>query len=82
VFALAPAATETGKRRQGISYANQLGVGQGPITGGILLGSDDINGLSDTAEALNLTNRVEVINFASLFSGTAVAPPHDFRFNF
>jgi outer membrane receptor for Fe3+-dicitrate len=26
-------------------------------------------------EANNLTNRVNVLNFASLFSGTAVAPP-------
>ena len=37
-------------------------------------------------EAINLTNRVNVINFASLFSGTAVAPPRSaaarFRFTF
>ena len=162
-----------------LSYANQLGIGQGPITGGLFLGSDAINGLSDTSrfpvsqdqrntararvrfqansrvwlavggeygsglpadtdgadpgfllaqygpailnevnldsgrvkpnfsldggaglefyrkerrsaalqfEAVNLTNRVNVINFASLFSGTAVAPPRSaaarFRFNF
>ena len=162
-----------------LSYANQLGVGQGPITGGLFLGSDAINGLSDTSrfpvsqdqrntararvrfqansrvwvavggeygsglpadtdgadpgfllaqygpailnevnldsgrvkpnfsldsgaglefyrkerrsaalqfEAVNLTNRVNVINFASLFSGTAVEPPRSaaarFRFNF
>ncbi len=32
-----------------LSYANQLGVGQGPITGGLFLGSDAINGLSDTS---------------------------------
>jgi hypothetical protein len=28
-------------------------------------------------EVVNLTNHVNVINFASLFSGTAVAPPRD-----
>lgn len=37
-------------------------------------------------EAVNLTNRVNVINFASLFSGTAVAPPRSaaarFKFTF
>ena len=162
-----------------LSYANQVGIGQGPITGGLFLGSDAINGLSDTSrfpvsqdqrntararvrfqansrvrlavggeygsglpaetdgadpgfllaqygpailnevnldrgrvkpnfsldcgaglefyrkerrsaavqfEAVNLTNRVNVINFASLFSGTAVAPPRSaaarFRFTF
>jgi hypothetical protein len=150
-----------------LSYANQSGVGQGPITGGLFLGSDALSGLSpspfavsqdqrntarmrvrfqaphtvwfavsglygsglpaDTGgadpafllaqygasildhvnlelgrvrpnfsldagagaefyhkeqrsasvqiQAGNLTNRVNVINFASLFSGTAVAPP-------
>ena len=31
--------------------------------------------ISVVMEANNLTNRVNVINFASLFSGTAVAPP-------
>ena len=30
------------------------------------------------ADALNLTNRLNVINFAGLFSGTAVAPPRTF----
>ncbi len=37
-------------------------------------------------EVVNLTNHVNVINFASLFSGTAVAPPRSaavrLRFNF
>lgn len=37
-------------------------------------------------EVVNLTNHVNVIDFASLFSGTAVAPPRSaaarFRFNF
>jgi hypothetical protein len=32
--------------------------------------------VSFMVEANNLTNRVNVINFASLFSGTAVGPPH------
>jgi hypothetical protein len=31
--------------------------------------------ISFQIEAANLTNRVNVINFASLFSGTGVAPP-------
>ena len=30
------------------------------------------------ADALNLTNRLNVINFAGLFSGTALAPPRSF----
>jgi len=151
-----------------LSYANQVGIGQGPITGGLFLGSDASNALTDTSrfpvsqdqrntararlrlqatrhlwlalggeygsglpadtrgadpslllaqfgpeilnevnlargrvkpnfaldagagfevyrkeqrsaalqiQAANLTDRVNVINFASLFSGTAVAPP-------
>jgi outer membrane cobalamin receptor len=151
-----------------LSYANQSGIGQGPITGGLFLGSDAANRLTDTSkfavtqdqrntlrtrvrfqaprriwmamgaqygsglpadiggadlgsllaafgpqilsrvdlgrgrvrpnfsldlgagaevyrkeqrsavlqmEVANLTNRLNVINFASLFSGTAVAPP-------
>jgi outer membrane cobalamin receptor len=151
-----------------LSYANQIGIGEGPITGGLFLGSDALNGLSDTSrfavsqdqrntsrarvrfqansklwlalggeygsglpaetgdadpsfllaqygpailnqvnlaqgrvkpnisldggaglelyrkerrslalqvQAINLTDRLNVINFASLFSGTAVAPP-------
>jgi outer membrane cobalamin receptor len=151
-----------------LSYANQSGIGNGPITGGLFLGSDAVNGLADTSkfavsqdqrntarvrmrfqaphhawlaiggeygsglpadtggtdpgfllaqygaaivdrvnlergrvrpnvswnaaagvelyrkeqhsasfqiQAANLNNRVNVINFASLFSGTAVAPP-------
>lgn len=150
-----------------LSYANQSGIGQGPITGGLFLGSDAANGLTDASkfavsqdqrntarmrvrfqaprrawlavggqygsglpadttahpglllahygqaildrvnvergrvrpsvsldaaagleifrkeqrsaslqiQAVNLSDRVNVINFASLFSGTAVAPP-------
>jgi outer membrane cobalamin receptor len=32
-----------------LSYANQSGVGQGPITGGLFLGSDAASGLTDTS---------------------------------
>jgi len=32
-----------------LSYANQTGVGQGPITGGLFLGSDETSGLTDTS---------------------------------
>jgi len=31
-----------------LSYANQSGIGQGPITGGLLLGNDAANALTDT----------------------------------
>jgi outer membrane cobalamin receptor len=32
-----------------LSYANQSGIGQGPITGGLFLGSDAASGLTDTS---------------------------------
>jgi len=32
-----------------LSYANQTGIGQGPITGGLFLGSDAVSGLTDTS---------------------------------
>src|SRR2546429_6313854 len=32
-----------------LSYANQVGIGQGPITGGLFLGSDASNALTDTS---------------------------------
>ncbi len=157
-----------------LSYANQAGYGQGPITGGLFLGSDAANALTDTSkfavtqdqrnsvrgrvrfqaprriwlalgaqygsglpadignadvnrlllaygpqilnrvdftrgrvkpnlsfdlaagaelfrkehksatlqiQVANLTNRLDVINFASLFSGTAVAPPRSVSAN-
>lgn len=32
-----------------LSYANQTGVGQGPITGGLFLGSDEVSGVTDTS---------------------------------
>lgn len=31
-----------------VSYANQIGIGQGPITGGLFLGADEAAALSDT----------------------------------
>ncbi len=34
-----------------VSYANQTGIGQGPITGGLFLGSDAVNGLTDTSRS-------------------------------
>ena len=43
------AAAHWGRFSGHLSYANELGVGQGPITGGLFLGSDAINGLSDTS---------------------------------
>ena len=33
-----------------VSYANQSGIGQGPITGGLFLGSDALNALTDTSK--------------------------------
>jgi len=33
-----------------LSYANQSGIGQGPITGGLFLGSDAASGLTDTSK--------------------------------
>src|SRR5207244_864630 len=33
-----------------LSYANQSGIGQGPITGGLFLGSDAANQLHDTSK--------------------------------
>lgn len=33
-----------------VSYANQSGIGQGPITGGLFLGSDAANALTDTSK--------------------------------
>ena len=34
-----------------VSYANQTGIGQGPITGGLFLGSDAVSGLTDTSRS-------------------------------
>jgi outer membrane cobalamin receptor len=34
-----------------VSYANQTGIGQGPITGGLFLGSDAVSGLTATSRS-------------------------------
>jgi outer membrane receptor protein involved in Fe transport len=44
------------------------------ISAGVNLGSSP-RGLSVQVDVRNLTNRFDVINFAGLFSGTAIAPP-------
>lgn len=43
--------------------------------GGLTLAASAARSLRLQVEARNLTNRLNVINFAGLFSGTAVAPP-------
>jgi TonB-dependent receptor-like protein/carboxypeptidase family protein len=48
------------------------------IAGGITLTRSRKNGLRLQAEMRNLTNRFDVINFAGLFSGTALAAPRSF----
>jgi outer membrane cobalamin receptor len=45
------------------------------LGGGLELYRKEQRSASVQVQAANLTNRVNVINFASLFSGTAVAPP-------
>ena len=53
---------------------------------GVELYRKESRSLNIQVEASNLTNRVNVLNFAGLFSGTAVAAPRSasgrFRFNF
>ncbi len=44
------------------------------LGGGVQLYHREYKSISLLAQVSNLTNRVNVINFASLFSGTAVAP--------
>jgi outer membrane cobalamin receptor len=43
------AVTRWGRFSGYLSYANQAGTGQGPITGGLFLGSDAANGLTSTS---------------------------------
>jgi hypothetical protein len=45
------------------------------LAGGVDLLRRDRKVVTLEAEAANLTNRLNLINFASLFSGTAIAPP-------
>ena len=42
---------------------------------GVTLARSDKRSVRLQADVLNLTNRLNVVNFAGLFSGTAVAPP-------
>jgi outer membrane receptor protein involved in Fe transport len=42
---------------------------------GVTLTRPERGGLHLQVEVRNLTNRLDVINFAGLFSGTALAPP-------
>jgi hypothetical protein len=45
------------------------------LSTGVLLFRRDQQRVRLQADVLNVTNRLNVINFASLFSGTAIAPP-------
>ena len=45
------------------------------VAGGVQLYHSDHGRIGLQARVANLTNRLNVINFASLFSGTAIAPP-------
>jgi hypothetical protein len=45
------------------------------LAGGVTLLRRDHGAVTLEAEAVNLTNRVNVVNFASLFSGTALGTP-------
>ncbi len=56
---------EEGRVRQRLSVDASAGIGLGPSARGVTIQFD----------VRNLTNRFDVINFAGLFSGTAVAPP-------
>ena len=48
------------------------------VAGGITLGTSAKQALRLQAEVRNVTNRFDVINFAGLFSGTALAAPRSF----
>ena len=48
------------------------------VSGGITLAEGASRSLRLYADVRNVTNRFDVINFAGLFSGTAVAPPRSF----
>jgi outer membrane receptor for Fe3+-dicitrate len=57
---------ETGRVRPSVSWDASIGV---------VLAKTPTRGLRVQADVRNLTNRLTVINFAGLFSGTALAPP-------
>jgi len=48
------------------------------ISGGVIVAARGARSLRLYADVRNVTNRFDVINFAGLFSGTAVAPPRSF----
>ena len=56
---------EEGRVRERLSVDGSAGINLGPSARGVTIQLD----------VRNLTNRFDVINFAGLFSGTAVAPP-------
>ena len=45
------------------------------VSAGVVVAKTARRGLRLQVEVRNLTNRLDVINFAGLFSGTALAPP-------
>ena len=69
----------------GASILNKVNFGAGRVrpnfsldgAAGATLFHKEAREISMQVEANNLTNRVNVLNFASLFSGTAVAPPRN-----
>ncbi len=101
-----------------VSYSYQVGSVYLPVTGGLFLGSDATNALTNTngrlwdsqdqrhtlharvryqlvnrvwiafggqclaANIENLNNRLNVIDFAGLFSGNAIAPPRSYSVRF
>jgi outer membrane cobalamin receptor len=48
------------------------------VSAGVVVAQGAKQSLRIQADVLNLTNRLNVINFAGLFSGTALAPPRGF----
>ena len=48
------------------------------VSGGVTIAERGVRSLRLYADVRNVTNRFDVINFAGLFSGTAVAPPRSF----
>jgi len=48
------------------------------VSGGVVASKSAKHALRVQAEVRNVTNRFDVINFAGLFSGTAIAAPRSF----
>jgi hypothetical protein len=53
-----------------LSYANQSGIGQGPITGGLFLGSDAASGLTDTSRFAVTQDQRNTLNGRARFQAT------------